>query len=84
VRVVVVALDQTVGEPNGPIRDWPAGVPVPRVSDTSRTGQEDLHGMTARRAVRGIGRPRDGVWPMFRTDHGLLLQAAWRYLLPHE
>jgi hypothetical protein len=84
VRLVVVVFDQVNGDPNGPVLDWPAGVPVPRVTEPSRIGRLDLHGPTARRVVRGIDSRRDGIWQTFRTGNGVLLQAAWRYLLPHE
>jgi hypothetical protein len=84
VRLVVVVFDQINGDPNGTILDWPAGVPVPPIAEPRRIGRLDLHGRPARRVVRGIPDRRDGLWQTFRTGNGMLLQAAWRYLLPHE
>ena len=93
VRLVVVLLDPPIGpsgpaaapsDLNGSVKTWPAGVAVPAVDANSRTGQADLRGDAARRVVDGIGTPASGVWQTFRTAKGTLLQAAWRYLLPHE
>jgi hypothetical protein len=59
-------------------------VAIPVVDPNGRTGQANLRGDAARRVVEGIGTPSSGVWQTFRTAKGTLLQAAWRYLLPHE
>jgi hypothetical protein len=83
VRLVVLRLDAPI-DPHTPVRAWPAGVAIPPMDADRRTGQADLHGNAARRVIAGIGTPSSGVWQTFRTARGVLLQAAWRYLLPHE
>jgi hypothetical protein len=82
VRLVVVLIDHV----DGPVKAWPAGVPVPHIGQDSRSGQADLRGGAARQVVRGIGTPPPdhGVWQAFRTPKRVLVQAAWRYLLPDE
>jgi len=80
VRLIVLEVDQT----DGPVGPWPSGVPVPRIDPNNRVGRRDLHGLVARKAVRGIGPRPAGDWPTLKTRDGRLLQTAWRYLLPDE
>ena len=83
VRLVVIRLDAP--PPGAQGRPWPAGVAVPPLDADSRTGQANLYGRAARRVVAGIGSaPPSATWQTFRTERGTVVQAAWRYLLPHE
>jgi hypothetical protein len=60
---------------------WPHGLSVPPIAPGGLTGQINLRGRPARAAIQQIPRRN---WPLYRTVDGLLLRAAWRFLLPHE
>ena len=80
--VRLVAADGGPG--TGPIRAWPAGIPVPTMGSDALVGVADLRGSVARAVVRAVPLSDHGQWATYRTGDGRVLQAAWRRLLPHE
>jgi hypothetical protein len=80
VRLVVMKLEK----PEGPVRPWPHGVPVPPLESNGWVGHADLRGPAARTVARTIPGPTADKWTQFRAPDGTYLSASWRYLLPDE
>jgi hypothetical protein len=80
VRLVVMKLEK----PEGPVRSWPRGVPVPRLDLNGWVGHADLHGEPARQVADSVPGPLADRWTQFRTPDGTYLSTSWRHLLPDE
>ena len=84
-RIRLVAEERTRA-PSAGAAPWPAAVAVPPPHRSqSRVRVANLSGAAVAAVTRSL--PRDDRrhnWPVRRTDDGLVLAAAWRYLLPHE
>ena len=72
----------------GPVRLWPATVPVPPLlAGGGGLRTADLTGAAAANAAArlpGADWQSGGQWPLLRSADGKLYGVAWRYLLPDE
>lgn len=85
VRVVVMPA-QDGDSPPVAAQPWPAGVPVPATKVDGDAAWADLDGDQARRALAALPMQPGSLkeWKTYQTPDGRRLQAALRYLLPHE
>jgi hypothetical protein len=82
VRLVAQRLDKA----DGPVTDWPDGVPVPpSAGEGTAVRKGDFDGAQAEAIAATVPATwRTGPWPVLKADDGTLYGVAWRYLVPDE